>query len=273
MDAQRLGAPPAAAVEQRLVQPQAPHRVDADGVCLEQGFAPLDDGVPVTAQIRRDLLDGAAVAADLATHPPRCAGGDEPVGQGELVVGLGSRAHRAATVQAPPPALHPPQLGSAAEHRQIHVSDLVPVLEIGGPAAPRTRRSRSSSLDPHHQRLIGFIEHPQRVHIRQANKQLAPAHSIGLHRGSQARLASDTTDSVEPLSRSRGPPSALTPAGIRSVTLRSRTAPPRLVRGCLRRSQTGNPPMPNQPPKSPMRSGNAASAGPTKALDAPYSLV
>ncbi|MEQ8718983.1 MAG: hypothetical protein RIE08_15345, partial [Acidimicrobiales bacterium] len=33
----------------------------------------------------------------------------------------------------------------------------------------------------------------------------AHARSIGLHRGSPARLASDTTDSVEPLSRAQGP--------------------------------------------------------------------
>jgi len=45
----------------------------------------------------------------------------------------------------------------------------------------------------------------EHLDIRQSDQQLTHANRVDLHRGSPGSMTSDITDSVEPLSRARGP--------------------------------------------------------------------
>ncbi len=104
-----LGAEPANAGEQRLIQPERGDRGDPVGM-IHELFTDDNDGVhhgvPPTTELTGDVGHGASVAADLQRRPPSCPCGQRAPGPSDLMIGVGPAA---TTPWASPSLLAPHQ--------------------------------------------------------------------------------------------------------------------------------------------------------------------
>jgi hypothetical protein len=195
-------APPA---EQCLVEAQGAHLPDT-GRVLHKGGAVGDDGVvdgvPVAAELPGDLGHGAAQSADLFRHPPPRPVRHRPTRRGHPRVLAGERSRRAALVGTEQSVLVPHQPGRAPEARQVGELHGRAVLDPHGPTArPARQRLLGPGLDVHSDRLAGLVLDAEDAHIRKANKQLADARRVSLHRGSRGSVGVGTSRFSEPLCR------------------------------------------------------------------------
>ena len=139
-------------------------------------------GVPVTAQVLRDLSDGSTVVANLKRRPPARPIGDRRTRIGDAVINLDERHHTARRVGATPPLLRPHQTRSTAKARQIDEFDLETIMHPYRPVAARTHRPFGTSRDRDPQKVRPVAD-ADNVDVGQANEQLAHARRVGLQQG------------------------------------------------------------------------------------------
>ena len=189
--------------EQRLVEAQGGDGADAVGVVVEQSGAEgkhrVVDGVPVTAEFERDLVDRPAPATDLLGHPPPGPIGHDQAGRRDAQGFLGPRAHRTARARTTPPVLAPHQSSQAAEGGHVDQLHQRPVLDHHRPVASRTDRTIGCGLDVDPQRSTGLVDDPEHPHRRQSDQQLAHPRRVQFHRGSPELDDIDTVKFAEPL--------------------------------------------------------------------------
>jgi hypothetical protein len=182
-----LGAPPARAGEEGLVETEGGDRPDPGGIVDQRravGDHRVHDGVPVTAELAGDLGDGAPLPADLGGGPPAGPICHPGAGRGDPPVRLGPRAARAHRFGTAPAALAPHQGRRPPERRQIDELDRWPVLDPRPGPAARTAGDLDSGLDMHSQRLAGLVLDADDGDVGQSDEQGAHARSVGLHRDS-----------------------------------------------------------------------------------------
>ena len=121
--------------EQGLVQPEGGGLADPVGVIDQDGAIGdhrVVDGVPVTAQLDRDLVHGAAPPADLFGHPPaRPIGQRQPRRRDRRLVARSTIPVGQRRLAAHPAMLAPHQPSPPPEHREIHQLHLRTVLHLG----------------------------------------------------------------------------------------------------------------------------------------------
>ena len=145
----RLGPPAALPGEEHLIEPQRGHRTDA-GRVLDQRCPIRDDGivdgVPISAELDRDLVDRPTPPPDLFTGPPASpirhghpAAGDE----GSRFGGCSNRQIRKALVPPQGPTPHPDPKrrksgpGVPPPHINIHPSNSLLAAHVAIRARPR----------------------------------------------------------------------------------------------------------------------------------------
>lgn len=171
--------------EQHLVEAHRCGRADAVRV-VDQRSTMSDDGVhhgvPVTAEIGRDLRHGTTVVPDLERRPPAGPIRDRSALIGDAFVDLDEGHHSTRRVRAPPPLLRPHQPGLAPEARQVDELDLDPVMQPHTRVAARTRGATSPTgdRDPQELRPVADAVH---VDVGQPDQQLAHARRVGLQQG------------------------------------------------------------------------------------------
>ncbi len=179
--------------EQRLVENRRGDLTDAVRVVhelLAVGHHGVVHGVPVAAQIRSDLVDGAAALTDLASRPPsRPIGHPQPPGPDPGLLG-GPRPHRTRRLSALPAVLAPQQPSWPAERRQIHQLHYRPVLHPGSYPAAAAPRPSGAGFDVNPDRLSGVVVvDAEDVDVGESHEQLAHANRVSLHRGPPALTA------------------------------------------------------------------------------------
>ncbi len=205
-----LDMPLAGPVEQRLIQAERVDSTDSFGVGLEERFAVGEDGVvdgaPVTAQFDGDLVHRAPEIADLLDDPAAGPIRQRHPWRRDASVDDRPRPRRAGRFGAVPAVLAPHQPGRAPEARQVDQLHPGPVLDPSAHPAGAAPRRSSPGFDVHDDRLVRAVINAQDVDIRQADKQLAHARSVGLHRGSGALAVVGDRRFLEPLCRARWTP-------------------------------------------------------------------
>ena len=136
----------------------------------------------VTAEIAGDLGDGSAVSADLERRPPASAVSDRRPLIGDAVVDLDERHHTTRHVGTTPTLLRPHQAGATAKARQIDEFDLEAIMQPHRPTTCRAGWPQGAGGDRDPQEL-GPVADADHVDVGQANKQFAPARSIGFQQG------------------------------------------------------------------------------------------
>jgi len=121
--------------EKHLIEPERVDRAVATGVVVDEGGAVGDDGVvdgvPITAELHGDLVDGARVAPHLFGHPAPCPIGHCHTWRGDAGVLLGPRSAGTRCLTAAPPALVPHKTRRATERRQVDQLDDRALLHRG----------------------------------------------------------------------------------------------------------------------------------------------
>ena len=161
------------------------------GVGPQQGFAPTDDLVvhcmPITTQLRGDLVDRAAPPPHLDGHPPsrsRCQ--QRPFGT-NLGALFDERSDLTPRVRTRPAPFPPPQPHRPSERRQIHQHHAPIAFRPHRAATALTHRPGLAGTDHHLQRcLLAQVVDPDQINLAQTYQLLAHARRITLHRGPPA---------------------------------------------------------------------------------------
>ena len=198
-----LGAPRPCRTNSVSSSPSAVDVADPVGVVVEQRGAVGDhgvvDGVPVTAELDGDLVDGAAVAGRPARSPTARPGPSAPAGAPRSGVLIGPRARPdTPTLGHRQRCLRHTSRAGRPKHGRSTSSTGGRSFTATAPPQPAHDRPSAASLDVRPRAAHRPRSTTPSTSRGQANQQLAHARRVHLHRGSPE------LDGVEP-SNSQGP--------------------------------------------------------------------